>query len=154
AKSIAERLRTVIFLFMFFASPIHSTLYTRPVSLDHFVGPRQHVRWNNETDLLCCFQIDDELELCRLLDWQVRGLCAFQDFVHVSCGAAIQVGIAHAVEHEAPIFHIFWPVVYRWQPALYRAVCNLLSLRNKDFVRQYEDCVSALLACGLKCSFD
>ena len=38
-------------------------------SFDHFIRSRQHVGRNRQTDLLRGFQIDDELELCRLLDW-------------------------------------------------------------------------------------
>ena len=33
------------------------------------IRPYQHVRWNRQADLLGGFQIDDELELFRLLDW-------------------------------------------------------------------------------------
>ena len=37
----------------------------------------------------------------RLLDWEIGGLCAFEDFVHVSGGAPIEVGSIHSVRHEA-----------------------------------------------------
>ena len=52
---------------------------------------RQHVRRNRQADLLGGFQIDDELELLRLLDWKIRGLGAFEDLVHVGGGTTIQV---------------------------------------------------------------
>src|SRR5262245_12340970 len=67
AKSMAHSVKTVIFLFMFFllsTATRHSTLF----SLDHLIRTCQHVRRNRQTDLLRCFQIDDELELHRLLD--------------------------------------------------------------------------------------
>src|ERR1700752_1753276 len=35
---------------------------------DHLVRAYQHIRGNRQTDLLGCFQIDNELELYRLLD--------------------------------------------------------------------------------------
>ena len=63
-----------------------------PLSLDHFVRSRQHVRRNRQADLLGGFEIDDELELRRLLHGQVGGLGAFQNLVHVSGGAPVQVG--------------------------------------------------------------
>src|SRR5262249_3558581 len=44
------------------------------LSLDHLIRSRQHVRRNRQADLLGCFEIDDELELRRLLDWQVSRL--------------------------------------------------------------------------------
>ena len=39
-----------------------------PKLSDHFIRPHQHVRRNRQADLLGGFQIDDELELRRLLD--------------------------------------------------------------------------------------
>jgi hypothetical protein len=47
------------------------------VLLNHPVRPRQHIRRNRHADLLGGFQIDDELELCRLLHGQIGGLGAF-----------------------------------------------------------------------------
>jgi hypothetical protein len=47
------------------------------VLLDHLIRSRQHIRWNRQAHLLGCFQIDDELELRRLLDGQVGRLGAF-----------------------------------------------------------------------------
>jgi hypothetical protein len=35
----------------------------------------QNIRRDRQTDLLGGFQIDDELELLRLLDWQIGWLC-------------------------------------------------------------------------------
>ena len=51
--------------------------------LDHLIRPRQHVRRNRQADLFRGLQIDDELELRRLLHRQIGGLGAFQNFVHV-----------------------------------------------------------------------
>src|SRR5262249_2287240 len=106
----------------------HSPLF----SLDDSVRSRQYVRRNREADLLRCLQVDHKLELRRLLDGKVRWLCAFQDFVDVRGGSPEQVGHARAVGYEPPVFHIFWPVVYRREPAFYREVCNLSSLRKED----------------------
>ena len=39
-----------------------------PSSLDHLVRPREHFGRNRQTDLLGRFEIDDELDLRRLLD--------------------------------------------------------------------------------------
>jgi hypothetical protein len=51
-----------------------------PVALfssDHPVRPRQHIRWNRETDLLGRFQVNHELEFRRLLDRQFSRLRTF-----------------------------------------------------------------------------
>ena len=55
--------------------------------LDDPVRPRQHTRRNRHADLLGRIQIDDELELLRLLDGKVGGLGAFQDLVDKVSGA-------------------------------------------------------------------
>jgi hypothetical protein len=45
--------------------------------LDYLIRSRQHIRRNGQADLLCGFQVDDELELHGLLHRQVGGLGAF-----------------------------------------------------------------------------
>src|SRR5262245_24230916 len=98
-RSMAQRVRTVMFLFMFFSALFtrHSSLAL--FSLDDFVRPIQHGRWNRQTDLLGGFQIDDEFELCRLFDGKIGGLCAFQDSVHVRGGPPEYVWNARAIGH-------------------------------------------------------
>ena len=85
-KSMRLRVRAVIFFFICFSLPrstCHSTPDPRPFSLDHLVRSRQHVGRNREADLLCSLEIDHQLKLCRLLDGQIGGFCAFEDFVNV-----------------------------------------------------------------------
>ena len=60
---------------------------------DHLTRPRQHIRRNRNADLFSGFQIDDELELLRLLYGQVGGLGAFQDFVDQSSGVPAYPGL-------------------------------------------------------------
>src|SRR3989442_268874 len=122
--------------------------------LSHFSPPRQPVRRNRTADLLGRLQIDDELEFCRLLHGQIGRLGPFQNLVDVSGSAPRQVSNAHAVGHEAPVFHIFYRVIYRREPVLYREVCNLFSLRKDDEALQYKDCVSTPVARGSECGLD
>ena len=58
---------------------IHSLLLTpsRP-SPNHPIRPRQNVRGNHQSDLLGGFEVDDQLELLRLLHRQVGRLGAFK----------------------------------------------------------------------------
>ena len=56
-----------------FSSILASPLRFRR-SPNHFIRPRQHIRRNRQADLFRCFQIDDELELYRLLHRQVAWL--------------------------------------------------------------------------------
>jgi hypothetical protein len=79
------------------------------------------------TNLLRRFQIDDELELLRLLDGQIYGLGPFENFIHVDSGAPVQVAQTHAVTHKRAGFHSSSAFVYRREPVLYREVYNLRS---------------------------
>ena len=56
-------------------------------SSDNSVGPGQDIGRDREPDLFCGFEIDGEFELRRLLNGKVGGLCTFEYFVNVSCGA-------------------------------------------------------------------
>jgi hypothetical protein len=47
-------------------------------SFNDSIRPHQHVGRNRQADLLRGFQIDDELEVYRLLHGQVGGLGAFE----------------------------------------------------------------------------
>jgi hypothetical protein len=49
--------------------------------LDDLIRPRQQRRREREAECLGGLQINDELELRRLLDWKVGGLGAFQNLV-------------------------------------------------------------------------
>src|SRR5438132_9988225 len=84
-----------IFLFI-----VSSHAYRLMPSLNDFVRPRQHIGRDRQADLLGRFQIDNELELLRLLDGEISRLGTFQDFIHVDSGPPVQVGIAHTVAHE------------------------------------------------------
>src|SRR5215831_18098659 len=117
AKSMAHRVRTVIFLFM-----RHPSI--APLSFDHLVGSRKHVRRNRQPDLFRGLQIDDELELSWLLDRQIGWLCAFQDFIHVGGGASVLVEKVHAVVQKPPGFYKLAGGVYRGEPVLYCELCN------------------------------
>ncbi len=71
--------------------------------LDDLIRSRQHIRWNRQTDLLCRFEIDHELELGRLLHWEIGGFGSFQDLVHVHSRTAIEVSGVRPVGHETTL---------------------------------------------------
>jgi hypothetical protein len=51
------------------------------------IRSRHHARRNRHADLLGRIQIDDQLELLRLLDGEVGGLGAFENLVDKVSGA-------------------------------------------------------------------
>ena len=60
-------------------------------SLDDVICPQEKRLRNGEAERLGGFEIDDELDLAGLLDWQVGGLRALEDLVHEGRGAPLQV---------------------------------------------------------------
>src|SRR5207247_2955576 len=64
---------------------------------DHLVRPEQDRLRDREAERLGGLEVDHELELCRLLDRQVAGLGAFEDFVNVGGRTAVQRGNVRAI---------------------------------------------------------
>ena len=61
----------------------------------------QQFRWDFETECLCGFDIDDQLELGRLIDRQVCRLLALENARSLDAGAAIAIREAISIAHEA-----------------------------------------------------
>jgi hypothetical protein len=66
------------------------------------IRPRQHVRWNRESDLLSGSEVDDEFELRRLFHGEIGWHSAFENLVHIRGGAPVQSVDVHAVGDEPP----------------------------------------------------
>src|SRR5215470_12967332 len=103
------------------------------------------MRWNRESDLLRCFQIDDELKLHRTLYWEVGWLGAFQDFVHISRGAAEKVSVNRCVRHQAAGIHIVRRGVHPRQLILSRELHDTVSVRISERLGQRDESLGTLL---------
>ena len=65
--------------------PVDSTIRREvTILLYDFVGEIQHSMGDGQPDRLGGLQVDDEPEFGRLLNWQIGGLGAFQDFVDIA----------------------------------------------------------------------
>src|SRR5262252_10485282 len=69
-------------------------------SFDHFVGAGKQHRRHVEAERLSGLEIDDQLELGWLLDWQVCGLSTPENLVDISRGAEIKMRETHPVGHQ------------------------------------------------------
>src|SRR5262249_3910303 len=69
-------------------------------SLDQLVGADKHGAGNDEAEGFRGLEVDDEVELGRLLHGQVGGLGPLEDLLHVAGGAAEELGDAGPVGHE------------------------------------------------------
>src|SRR5215469_13483488 len=74
--------------------------------LDHLVGEREQRRWDFEAERLGGRQIDDEIELGRLLDRDVPGLRPVQNLVNVVTGAPEQVDKVWSIGHKTSRFDV------------------------------------------------
>jgi hypothetical protein len=72
-------------------------------SSDDTIGSSEHIGWNNQSDLLGGFEIDDKLELRRLLDWQVGRFGSFEDLVNVMGGLAKHIFEVRPIRHETSL---------------------------------------------------
>ncbi len=97
---------------------ISCILPSRLISLDHFIRPKEHFRWNRDAELLGRLEIYHQLKLRWLLYWKVTGLRALEDLVYVSGYSAGQMLTIRAVGHEPTCLHKSTPRVYRRQPSL------------------------------------
>src|SRR5262249_10935029 len=82
----AASVMTKIFLFIFLPPP------DNPNSLDQSVRLRQDLGRNCQADLFGCLQVDQQLELGRLLYRQVRRLRTFEYLIHVRGSAVVANG--------------------------------------------------------------
>src|SRR5262249_8722790 len=72
----------------------------RKASLDHLIRPRQQRGWDREAERFGGLEVDDQLELRRLLDGQVGRFCTFEDLVDLDRRAAPGLIDAVAVVHQ------------------------------------------------------
>src|SRR5713101_3294179 len=69
--------------------------------LNHLIRTHQQRRRDRQPECLRGLQIDDEVELCRLLHGQVCRLGALQDSVNVDCSTSFHLGSIYSIGHEA-----------------------------------------------------
>src|SRR5262245_6857471 len=99
-------------------------------SLNQLVRAKEHRLRNRQADLFCRCEVDNELNLHRLLHGKVGRFCSFENLIHISCGTPEQIIKARAVAHKPSVFNIFWPAVNCRKPAFDGEFCELFSLRN------------------------
>ena len=85
------------------------------------------------------FQVDNQLELRRLLDGEVCRFCAFQDLVNVNRRAAIQLRKVRTVRHQAAAICILFRRIDCRQPVSVNKCENLLSMSIEHPVAADED---------------
>src|SRR5262249_47201171 len=85
----------------------------RPIKLfDQFVCAREQRRRDRQPERLSDLDVNDQLELSRLLDGEVAGLSTLQDLVHEGGSPPEEVDDARPVRHQAPRIRVLTNGVY------------------------------------------
>src|SRR5262249_47726423 len=69
--------------------------------LDDLVGPQQQRRRDREAERLGGLEVDDELELGRLLHRKIGGLGTFQDLIYIGRGEPGRVRLPPSLRQQA-----------------------------------------------------
>ena len=107
-------------------------------SFDHLVGTRYHCLRKGDPERLGSLEINHQLKLGRLLDWQVRWLRPFQDAVDLGRGLPVQVEQVIAVGHEPAVRNKKSIGVYRGQAVLRRERNDLTATRHGAPGREHD----------------
>src|SRR5215472_12373857 len=75
-------------------------------SLNHFVGGRNERRRNGQAERFRGLDVDDKVELGRVLDRDVGGLRPSQNFVDHVGSPPEQIGVVRSIGHETTGFDI------------------------------------------------
>ena len=87
-------------------APPSSVMNSRRSSFDHLVGAGEQRRRDVQAERLRGRKVDDEVELGRLLDRDVGGLCPAQNLVDIVGGASEQVREVWSIRHETSRFDL------------------------------------------------
>src|SRR6516162_9148692 len=68
--------------------------------INQLVGTQEGRRWQLDANGLGCPEIDHYFELCRLLNRNVSGLSAFEDFSYKGSNPAVHGDKIHAIGHK------------------------------------------------------
>src|SRR5215510_9290151 len=88
-------------------------------SLDHLGRLEEQRARDGEADGLGHLEVNDEVELRRLLDRQISGLGTLEDLVHIPGDEPVHVRQPRAIRHQAACLYPPFLAIHRWQ-----AVCG------------------------------
>src|SRR5713101_348357 len=97
---------------------------SRRTSFDYLVSARKHHGRYFQSERLRGLEVDKKLKLCRLLNWQIGSLFAFEELVDISCGAAKDCRNICSIGHEAARLKRLARVNHERKSARYCQLCD------------------------------
>src|ERR1700704_2839495 len=113
------------------------------------VGEREQRGRDFEPERLRGSEVDDELELGRLLDWNIRWLFAFQYLVDEFCRAPVQLPTIRSIRQQSTGLDKFPVVVDRGEPQLCCEIDDLPAKPEQEGSFQHHEARRAGLGRGL-----
>src|SRR6266852_6382320 len=105
---------------------------------DHLVRAHEQRLRNRQPEYLRGLQIDDEVELCRLLHGQVCRLGAPQDSVNVDCSTSFHLRSIYSIGHEATRLDEILDLIDCRDPVRGRKIDDRLSMHEHKSRRSHQ----------------
>src|SRR4051794_17471418 len=96
-------------------------------SFDHLVGAAEQRQWHAEAACLCGFEVYEQLDFRRLLNWQVGRLVALEYPSGIYAGLPVSGRKARAIADQAAGRGVFTDPIDRWNGVVCRQRHDLLA---------------------------
>src|SRR5258705_8638627 len=126
--------------------PPARSIVAHALSLDYLIRAQQHLLRDVDSERLCGFEIDHQLEDGGLLDGQVARLGAAQDFIDIDGGAPELLDDARCVCNESASAHKLPELIDGRNAVGGRERDDLRAVRQRQRIGDHEQGVYALLA--------
>src|SRR5687768_9855848 len=120
------------------------TMNVRLSSLDHLISANEQRRRNRQAERLGRLHIDEQFEFRRLLDWQISGLCALENFYDIVRGSSVQIFPIDAVRHETTEIDEEAKPIHRRDAVPRGQLNDALTVFEQRVARQCLDCIDAI----------
>src|SRR5712692_6532637 len=117
--------------------PIHCNI---AASFDHLVGDREQLVWNGEAERLRSLEVDDQLELRRLLHRHIGRLLSLEYATDIYSHKTKSVGDVSPVAHQAAGRRVVAPLSNGGDGILGGQSCDLAALIKKVRIASNHNC--------------
>src|SRR5215510_5042069 len=111
----------------------------RACSFDHLISSREQGGWHGDTQSLSSLEVNHQIELDRLLDGEIGGLCALEDLVDDRRAAPLQFCEVGAVAHEPALLNESTVPVDSRQSVLQCGLGKRLAVQDRQAVYGHEE---------------